>query len=161
LLGRTGPHRSWVALPFADLVGNRGREVIVVGRAVEPHTTPKAPEDRQWDWHGTAEKDKADEIIERGGWEAFRDAHAWYDPGEDAEHDPPLERQAYKFPHHEVVDGRIRVVWHGVRSAMQILAGARGGAGLPDADRKHVYRHLAAHYEEFEKEPPGFEEIES
>jgi hypothetical protein len=137
------------------------REVIVVGRAVEPHTTPKAPEDREWNWHGTAEKTKADEIIERGGWEAFRDVHAWFDPDEDAEHDPPHERQAYKFPHHEVVDGRIRVVWHGVRSGMQILAGARGGTDLPDANRKNVYRHLAAHYEEFGKEPPPFDEIES
>ena len=65
-----------------------------MGRAVEPHTTPKAPEDREWNWHGTAQKAKADEITERGGWEAFRDVHAWYDPDEDAEHDPPHERQA-------------------------------------------------------------------
>jgi hypothetical protein len=149
------------AVKFADLPGKAWREVIVVGRAVEPHTTPKAPEDREWNWHGTAEKDKADEIIERGGWDAFRDVHAWYDPDEDVEHDPPHERQAYKFPHHELVDGRIRVVWHGVRSGMQILAGARGGTDLPEADRKVVYRHLATHYEEFGKEPPPFDEIGS
>jgi hypothetical protein len=135
--------------------------VIVMGRAVDQHTTPKAPEDREWSWHGTAEKDKADAIIERGGWGALRDAHAWYDPQEDPEHDPPQEKQAYKFPHHEVVDGRTRVVWHGVRSAMQILAGARGGADIPASDRQGVYRHLAQHYEEFGKEPPSFSELES
>lgn len=130
-------------------------EVIIMGHAVEPHSTPKAPEDREWNWHGTAEADKADDIIGRGGWEAFAEAHAWYDPHEDPDHDPPHEKQAYKMPHHEVVDGRIRVVWAGVRSAMQILAGARGGVDLPEGDRRDVYRHLVRHYEEFDKEPPS------
>lgn len=132
-----------------------------MGRAVEPHTAPKAPEDRDWNWHGTAEANKADAIIERGGWDAFAKAHAWYDPQVDPEHDPPQEKQAYKLPHHEVVDGRVRVVWAGVRSAMQVLAGARGGVDLPESDRKGVYRHLAAHYEEFDKEAPPFGEIAS
>jgi len=136
-------------------------EVYPVGHVVEPHTTPKAPEDRRWDWHGTAEADKGDAIIERGGWDAFAKAHAWYDPAEDVDHDPPQEKQAYKLPHHEVVDGRVRVVWSGVRSAMQVLAGARGGVVLPDRDREGVYRHLREHYEEFGKQPPSYEEIDS
>jgi len=110
-------------------------------------------------WHGGA--DKGDAIIERGGWDAFAKAHAWYDPAEDAEHDPPQEKQAYKLPHHEVVDGRVRVVWAGVRSAMQVLAGARGGVDLPEGDREGVYRHLREHYEEFDREPPPFGEIDS
>jgi hypothetical protein len=53
-----------------------------VGRVVEP-TSPKAPEDREWNWHGKAEADKANAVIEHGGWEAFANAHAWYDPNED------------------------------------------------------------------------------
>lgn len=52
-----------------------------MGRVVDPHTSPKAPEDRQWNWHGKAETDKANAIIEHGGWEAFANAHAWYDRG--------------------------------------------------------------------------------
>jgi hypothetical protein len=141
--------------------GTGRAEVIVVGRAVEPHTSPKAPEDREWNWHGTAQADKGDAILERGGWDAFANAHAWYDPQQDTEHDPPQEKQAYKLPHHEVVDGRVRVVWAGVRSAMQVVAGARGGVDIPESDRKGVYQHLAAHYEEFGKEAPAFEEISS
>ena len=35
-----------------------------MGRVPEPHTSPKAPEDRPWDWHGTAEADKSDAILE-------------------------------------------------------------------------------------------------
>jgi hypothetical protein len=53
------------------------------------------------------------------------------------------------------------VVWAGVRSAMQVLAGARGGVDLPKSDRRGVYRHLVGHYEEFGKEAPPFEEISS
>ena len=91
-----------------------------MGRVPEPHASPKAPEDRPWDWHGTAEADKSDAILEAGGWELLASAHAWYDPSADEEgHDPPHEKGAYKLPHHEIVDGRLRVVWHGVRSADQ------------------------------------------
>jgi hypothetical protein len=132
-----------------------------MGRVIEPHTSPKAPEDREWSWHGKDEGDKGNAIIERSGWEAFKNAHAWYDPDADTEQDPPQEKQAYKLPHHEPIDGRLKVVWAGVRSAMQVLAGARGGVDVPESDRKGVYLHLAEHYREFGKEPPPFEEIES
>jgi hypothetical protein len=133
-----------------------------MGQVPEPHPSPKAPEDRAWNWHGTAEADKGDAILERGGWEAFARAHAWYDPAEDEEgNDPPHEKQAYKLPHHELVDGDLRVVWGGVRSAMQVLAGARGGVDIPDADRRDVYRHLERHYREFDEEPPAFSELGS
>jgi hypothetical protein len=129
-----------------------------MGRVPEPHSSPKAPEDRAWDWHGTAEAEKGDAILERGGWEAFARAHAWYDPSiDEAGNDPPHEKQAYKLPHHELIDGELRVVWNGVRSAMQVLSGARGGVDLPQSDRKDVYRHLEHHYREFDKEPPDFD----
>ena len=128
-----------------------------MGRVPEPHASPKAPEDRAWDWHGKAETEKSDAIIEAGGWPLFADAHAWYDPSQDEQgDDPPNEKGAYKLPHHELVDGRLRVVWNGARSAMGVLMGSRGGVDIPDGDRKDVYLHLARHYEEFDKEPPPF-----
>src|SRR5262245_26464330 len=117
-----------------------------------PEPSPKAPEDRAWDWHGTAEADKSDAVVEAGGWSA----HASYDPGQDEGRDPPHEKQAYKLPHHELIDGRLRVVWHGVRSAMQVLLGSRGGVDVPEPDRNKVYEHLAHHYQEFDREPPPF-----
>lgn len=128
-----------------------------MGKVPEPHRSPKAPEDREWDWHGTAEADKSDAIIESGGWQLLADAHAWYDPSQDDERRaPPHEKQAYKLPHHELVDDRLRVVWTGVRSAMQVLMGARGGVEIPESDRNKVYEHLAEHYREFDRDPPPF-----
>jgi hypothetical protein len=126
-----------------------------MGRVPQPHQSPTAPQDREWSWHGTDEARKGDEILEQGGWQAFAETHAWYEPttGEQG-HDRPKEKEAYKLPHHEIVDGRLRVVWNGVRSAMQVLAGARGGVDIPQEDRKAVYEHLARHYKEFGKEPP-------
>lgn len=118
--------------------------------AIEPHASPKAPRDRDWTWSGT---DKFDQILEHGGWGTVADAHAWYDDGAD-DHDPPRLKTAYKLPHHELVDGRLRVVWAGVQSAMNVMAGGRGGVNLPDGEIDAVYEHLARHYEEFDEDPP-------
>jgi hypothetical protein len=115
------------------------------------HRSPTAPRDRSWDWSGT---DKFDQILDHGGWQAIVNTHAWHDPAEDPNHRPPRERQAYKLPHHELVDGRLSVVWNGVVAAMTVLNGARGGVDIPDGDRRAVYDHLAAHYHEFDEEPP-------
>jgi len=104
-----------------------------MGTVIEPHTTPKAPEGRDRDWHGTAEADETDETIQIGGWDALANAHAWYDPDADPEHDPPHEKQAYELPHHEEVGGRVR----------------------------GVYRHLVRHYEESEKDPPALDDARS
>ena len=129
-----------------------------MGRFPEPHRSPKAPEDRAWDWHGTAEAEKTDALLQHGGWSAMATAHAWYDPDADPEHDPPREKGAYKLPHHELIDGELRVVWSGVRSAMQALRGARGGVDIPEEDRRAVYEHLAEHYRQFDREPPGLDD---
>ena len=123
-----------------------------MGTITAPHRSPTAPKERDWDWSGT---DKLDEIREHGGWKAVANAHAWYDPSAD-EHDPPHEKGAYKLPHHELIDGELRVVWRGVVSAMTVINGARGGVDISDADRRKVYEHLARHYDEFDEEPPDF-----
>ncbi len=120
----------------------------------------KAPEDTPWDanaaigrlskWassDGSGEKETID-------WAKFREGFAWYDP-ENADN-----FYAYKLPHHDIVDGRFCVVWRGVVAAMAALKGARGGVDIPEADRRAVYNHLKAHYEEFNREAPEFEEKE-
>jgi hypothetical protein len=114
------------------------------------HRSPTAPKDREWNWDGT---DKMDRLIERG-WETAVRAHAWHDPNEDPDHDPPQEKGAYKLPHHELIDGELKVVWRGVVAAMTVVNGARGGVDIPESQRRLVYDHLAAHYGEFDEAPP-------
>lgn len=125
-----------------------------MGTVSAPHRSPTAPKERDWDWSGTS---KFDQILDHGGWDAVANAHAWYDTREDPEHDPPQEKGTYKLPHHELVDGELRVVWRGVVAAMTVVNGARSGVDIPDTDRRKVYDHLAAHYGEFDEEPPPFD----
>lgn len=116
----------------------------------EPHASPKAPRDRDWKWEGT---DKLDRIFEHGGWDAVANAHAWYDDTAD-DHDPPQLKTAYKLPHHELVDGKLQVVWSAVTSAMNVVRGGRGGVDLPQDEIAAVHEHLARHYREFGEDPP-------
>ncbi|MEM3161833.1 MAG: hypothetical protein QW056_02430 [Candidatus Bathyarchaeia archaeon] len=135
------------------------RRSEVSEKAVAPHETPKALEDRKWDaeaaeqrirkWassDGSGEKDKID-------WDKYREGFAWFNV-ENLE-----DFGSYKLPHHDVIDGELRVVWRGVTAAMGVLMGARGGVDIPHADRGAVYRHLAAHYRQFERTPPELVEV--
>ena len=124
---------------------------------VASHETPKAPEEYRWDadaaeqrirrWastDGSGEKEKID-------WAKYRQAYAWYNS------EDPENFGSYKLPHHDIVDGELRVVWRGVAAAMAALMGARGGVDIPPADRRSVFHHLARHYTQFGREPPEFE----
>lgn len=129
-------------------------------RAVQYRRHPLAPEDREWDadsaeqrirkWassDGSGDKDKID-------WAKYRQAFAWYDE------DKSDSFESYKLPHHDIADGRLVTVWHGVAAAMAALMGARGGVDIPSRDRRAVYDHLRAHYEDFDREPPEFREAQ-
>ena len=102
----------------------------------------------------------ADEGVEWDGGKEVRDADvetlkkicAWYDS------ENPDIKTSYKLPHHRAAD--LKAVWRGVAAAMGALLGARGGADIPEADRKGVYNHLVKHYKDFDKEPPEFHSVE-
>jgi len=120
--------------------------------------TEKAPEDRTWDvdeaearvrsWAGGPDKEEVD-------WSRYRRAFAWYDR-EDQEN-----FGGYKLQHHDVIDGRLSVVWSGVSAAMQVLLGARGGVDVPGGDRRGIYSHLARHYRQFDREVPEYHASQS
>ncbi|MDR7534653.1 MAG: HK97 family phage prohead protease [Armatimonadota bacterium] len=122
-------------------IGTRTLEVKGLKQAIPPHETERAPEDMPWDGPA-AVRDAPNEAA------VLRRMHAWVDPEGD-----PDAKSSYKLPHH-LPDGR--VVWRGVAAAMAALLGGRGGVDIPEADRRGVYRHLARHYEQFEREPPEF-----
>ena len=67
-------------------------------------------------------------------------------------------KSSYKLAHHKA-DG-YKAVWRGVTAAMALLLGAKGGADIPEADRKEVYNHLKEHYTQFGKEAPDYKMVE-
>lgn len=116
--------------------------------------TPK-DDSLRWDWDWARD---GNAILEKFGWEGLAKACAYVDKEnyEVQEDGLPHNKQAYKLPHHKLINGKLTLVWGGVRAAMAALLGARGGVDIPVKDREKVYKHLAAHYKAFEKEPPKF-----
>lgn len=85
-----------------------------------------------------------------------RAAYAWFDDA--AVEDGELPKTACKFLHHEVsADGSPGAANLAACSAtIGALHGARGGTVIPDADRRGVYDHVAAHLRDAGMEPEPF-----
>ena len=138
----------------AALVG----EVIQIPAAAEPGAqkgvSPPSPADYGVAEEGAAWSAPTLEDFTRKQWENLDEADrrrvarhfAW------SRTMPPELFGDLKLPHHRAGDGD--VVWSACRAAMGALMGARGGVEIPEEDRPRVYRHLAAHYREFDREPP-------
>lgn len=129
--------------------GMEDKEELVEKSVVPYKKFPKADLNTPWSF------DAADgnAILDRGGWRLYKAVHTWVDTSEGS---TPERKQAYKLPHHKIIDDGVKTVWNGVRAAMAALLGARGGVDIPESDRKGVYNHLSRHYLEFDKEPPEF-----
>lgn len=109
--------------------------------AIPYHKYPLADEGEAWDAGAEVKKATPDDL---------KKMCTWYDTAN------ADKKSAYKLPHHKAE--KYTTVWNGVKAAMGALLGARGGAKIPDADRKKVYSHLAKHYSEWGKTPPDFKE---
>jgi len=112
--------------------------------AIRPHSTDTV--DRPWDGPGNVARLRNDAEPEY-----YRRMFAWYDPEGN-----PSAKSTYKFPHHEV-DGEGNIGPANVRGCINgiaVLNGARGGADIPEEDRRAVWRHLARHLEDAGMEPP-------
>lgn len=85
-----------------------------------------------------------------------RAAYAWYDGA--AVEDGELAKTACKFLHHEInADGTVGAAnLAACSAAIGALHGARGGSSVPDADRRGVYDHVAAHLRDAGQEPEPF-----
>lgn len=113
-------------------------------RALPSHST--ATTDAAWD--GPANEARA-----RSGKSTayYRRIYAWADPEGD-----PAVKSTYKFVHHQVDgDGNPGAAnIRGCQTAIGVLNGGRGGTTIPDADRRGVWNHLAAHLRDADLEPP-------
>jgi 2'-5' RNA ligase len=88
-----------------------------------------------------------------------RAAYGWYDGA--AVEDGEMPKSAAKFLHHEInADGSVGAAnLAACSAAIGALHGARGGASIPDADRRGVYDHVAAHLRDAGQEPAPFRSL--
>lgn len=78
-------------------------------------------------------------------WAKYAQCFLWFD-------DSGKENFAsYKFPHHDIVDGKPVTVWAGVVAAAARIDQAKS---IPAGDVAKMKAHLAAHYKEFDKTAP-------
>lgn len=118
----------------------------VIGWAsAHPDGTPAAEREAEWD---AAQESAAAEVDD------LKIMCAWVD-SENTE-----LKTAYKFPHH-MAGGDHPVVYRALAASVAVLNGGRGGADIPDADRRGVYRHIARHYsEDYDEEAPELRKME-
>jgi len=125
-------------------VDTRTVAIKAVKAAFPSHST--ATTDAAWDG-------PANEARVRSGESAgyYARIYAWHDPDGDEG-----VKSTYRFIHHMVGQGgepgaaNIRACQTGIA----VLNGARGGTTIPEADRRGVYNHLAAHLRSANVEPP-------
>jgi hypothetical protein len=111
--------------------------------AIRSHHTPTS----SGDWDGPEAEVR---LGEEPSVDKMKRLFAWMDPAK------PESKTAYKFPHHDVsARGKVGAANEkACISGISILNGGRGGADIPDADRKQIYRHLATHLKDAGREPP-------
>lgn len=123
--------------------------------AVPYEDTPPMPRDAGWDADAAVQRVRKWASSDGSGdpekidWGKYRRAFGWYDS------DTPETFGAYKLPHHDIVDGQLKVNFRGCVAALAALHGARGGVAIPQADRprveEHIRRHIDEHFSDEEK----------
>lgn len=111
--------------------------------AVSVHHT--ATTDADWDGPGAVAA-----LSDDATQSDFEHLFAW----EPADLDERKSKSNWKFPHHQVESGKPRAAnITACQSVISVLNGGMGGADIPDADRKGVYDHVAAHLKDAGKTP--------
>jgi hypothetical protein len=108
--------------------------------AIRPHSS--AITAREWDTAAVLAGVAKDASVSD-----LRTMFAWVDPAGD-----PEAKASYRFAHHHGVDGPANV--RALIAGIAALNGAGAGPQIPEADRKAVYDHLAAHLRDADREPP-------
>jgi 2'-5' RNA ligase len=122
--------------------------------AVGTHDT--ATSDTAWDAGANEKRIDGPLTVDKA-----RAAYAWYD--ESAVEGGEMPKSAAKFLHHEIsADGTAGPANLAACSAsIGALHGARGGTGIPEADRRGVYDHVAKHLRDAGQEPEPFRSLTS
>jgi hypothetical protein len=109
---------------------------------------PLADRDREWDGAAAERRVRDWADATDGPTARYRDAHVWYDVGNEDNF------TAYKLLIADVVGGRLVAVPRGVMAAAGVVQGARGGVDIPRDELGRVRGHLARYYEKMEDTAP-------
>lgn len=120
-------------------------DVVEYKAAIRPHTT--AVVNRRWEGDAVVAAIPDDASVSD-----LRSIFAWWDGD-------PESKSNYKFPHHHGVDGSANV--QALTARIAALNGARGGADIPESDRRAVWNHLAGHLRDADREPPELRSLDS
>ena len=126
-----------------DEIEDEEVEEVMSDQVVKYTKATTAPEGEDFDLPGEVAKSNIEQLKTMAAYVAEGDAK---------------EKNNYKLIHH-MNDGRVS--WRGLSLAMAILAGARDGIEMSEADRKGVYNHLVEHYKEFNKVAPTWELVKA
>lgn len=109
------------------------------GRALDPHDTEVTSES----WEGLKASEGLTADAQPGDLQTI---YAWVDTDGD-----PEAKSSYRFAHHNGVGGpaNVRACLMGIARLNDVK-----GGGIPDADRKGVYEHLAGHLHDADIEVP-------
>jgi len=132
-------------------VGEAAVQALAVQEMGAVGTHDTATSDGPWDAGANEKRINGPLTVDKA-----RAAYGWYDGG--AVEDGELPKSAAKFLHHEVsADGSVGAAnLAACSAAIGALHGARGGASIPDADRRGVYDHVAKHLRDAGQEPEPF-----
>jgi hypothetical protein len=132
-------------------IGAEGLQALTVQEMGAVGTHDTATSDGAWDAAVNEKLIEGPLTVDKA-----RAAYAWYDGG--AVEDGEMPKSAAKFLHHEInADGTAGPANLAACSAsIGALHGARGGTSIPEADRRGVYDHVAAHLRDAGREPEPF-----
>jgi len=121
-------------ISVVSVPADRGALIEIINYTPAVKNTPyDLSTDWDWDWA----KD-ADIIIEKYGWKGLASACAYVEKDGDK---LPEKKEAYKLPHHKLINGKLTLVRGGVNAALRRLP----QTDLPEKDRELVRKHLEAH----------------
>lgn len=108
--------------------------------AIRPHETSVTT--KRWDGAQVV-----DDIPNDATVDDLRAVHAWVDPTGD-----PTMKSSYRFPHHHGPGGEANL--RACLTGIALLNGAKGAPELTEAERRGVYKHLAQHLEDGDRDVP-------
>jgi 2'-5' RNA ligase len=136
--------------PTQELIDALAQMGVLTAAAVGAHKTGTS--DGTWDGPANEKRLPAPMPVATA-----RKAYAWID---DSKVDGgEVTKDACRFIHHEVgADGAPGAAnTTACSTGIGVIHGGRGGTTIPDADRRAVYDHLAAHLRAAGQEPPDFD----